>query len=77
MASIWDNNLSQLQNLKMAMVEAEQLIDSRGLNDEIKSFLSKIRNGKATLEDIFSTDNKILNWIKKENLQSKMYVSLK
>lgn len=76
-AKIWDNNLSQLQGMKMAMDEAEQLIDSLGLDDEIKSFLSKIRNGKATLEDIFSADDKILNWIRKENLQSKMYVSLK
>ena len=76
-AKIWDNNLSQLQSMKMAIDEAEQLIDSLGLDDEIKSFLSKIRNGKATLEDIFSADDKILNWIRKENLQSKMYVSLK
>ena len=63
--------------MNIAINEAEQLIDSLGLDDEIKSFLSKIRNGEATLDDIFSTDNKIINWIRKENLQSKMYVSLK
>lgn len=63
--------------MKSAIDEAEKLIDSLGLDEEIKTFLSKIRNGKATLEDIFSADDKILNWIKKENLQRKMYVSLK
>ena len=76
-AKIWENSISQLQDMNIAINEAEQLIDSLGLDDEIKSFLSKIRNGEATLDDIFSTDNKIINWIRKENLQSKMYVSLK
>lgn len=76
-AKIWDNNLNQLQDMKSAIDEAEKLIDSLGLDEEIKTFLSKIRNGKATLEDIFSADDKIINWIKKENLQGKMYVSLK
>ena len=63
--------------MKMAIDEAGKLIGSLGLDEEIKTFLSKIRNGEATLEDIFSSDDKILNWIKKENLQGKMYVSLK
>ena len=76
-AKIWDNNLNQLQDMKSAIDEAEKLIDSLGLDEEIKTFLSKIRNGKATLEDIFSADDKIINWIKKENLQGKMYVSLR
>ena len=76
-AKIWENSISQLQDMNIAINEAEQLIDSLGLDDEIKSFLSKIRNGEATLDDIFSNDNKIINWIRKENLQSKMYVSLK
>lgn len=76
-AKTWDNNLNQLQDMKSAIDEAEKLIDSLGLDEEIKTFLSKIRNGKAMLEDIFSADDKILNWIKKENLQRKMYVSLK
>ena len=76
-AKIWDNNLNQVQNMKMAIDEAGKLIGSLGLDEEIKTFLSKIRNGEATLEDIFSSDDKILNWIKKENLQGKMYVSLK
>lgn len=76
-AKIWDNNLNQVQDMKMAIDEAEKLIDSLELDEEIKTFLGKIRNGKATLEDIFSADDKILNWIKKENLQGRMYVSLK
>lgn len=76
-AKIWDNNLNQVQDMKMAIDEAEKLIDSLELDEEIKNFLGKIRNGKATLEDIFSADDKILNWIKKENLQGRMYVSLK
>lgn len=74
---IWNNNLNQVQDMKMAIDEAEKLIDSLELDEEIKTFLGKIRNGKATLEDIFSADDKILNWIKKENLQGRMYVSLK
>ena len=76
-AKIWDNNLNQVQDMKMAIDEAEKLIDSLELDEEIKTFLGKIRNEKATLEDIFSADDKILNWIKKENLQGRMYVSLK
>lgn len=76
-AKIWDNDLNQFQNMKIAIDEAEKLIDSLGLDEEIKTFLSKIKNGKATLEDIFLADDKILNWIKEENLQGKMYVSLK
>lgn len=76
-AKDWENNLKQLQDMMNAISEAEILIDSLGLDEDIKAFLGKIRNGKATLRDVFSSDDKIIDWIKKENLEGKMYVSLR
>lgn len=76
-AKDWENNLKQLQDMMNAISEAEILIDSLDLDEDIKAFLGKIRNGKATLRDVFSSDDKIIDWIKKENLEGKMYVSLR
>ncbi len=76
-AKLWENDLKKLQDMKLALDEAEKLIDKLGLDEDIKTFLGKIRKGKASLADIFSDDNKILNWIKKEGLENKMIISLK
>ena len=76
-AKVWENDLKKLQDMKLAIDEAEKLIDNLGLDEDIKTFLNKIRIGKASLADIFTEDNKILNWIKKEGLENKMIISLK
>lgn len=76
-AKVWENDLKKLQDMKLAIDEAEKLIDNLGLDEDIKTFLNKIRIGKASLADIFTEDNKILKWIKKEGLENKMIISLK
>lgn len=76
-ASIWQNNDSDLLRLKIlaeALKNSSLIIERLGLDQEITSFLRKVSDKKATLDDL--TDG-VLIWIRKEGLTNKIVVSFK
>ena len=71
-AGTWDLNLLQYQKMQEGLQEANSLIESMGLDDDIRSFLQRTTDGKATLFDL--TD-KVLQWIREEKLENKIRIS--
>ena len=60
------HNHTMSQNLSQAIYDVEHLEDELKLNEDIKSFISKVINGTARISDI---NEEIVSWINKENLQ--------
>ena len=54
--------------------KAEELLKEMRFDDEIKDFLIKVRDKKATLIDITPS---ILEWIHAENIADKVSLSIK
>ncbi len=71
-ASAWESNSQQLESMKKGLDEAEDLILSLGLDEEIKTFLQNTTDGKATLKDL---NDKVLKWIRDEGLENKIRIS--
>ena len=71
-ASMWDASVDTLMTLKDAIVQANQLIQSLNLDQEVITFLGKITSGKATLADL---NENVLQWMKEEQLLSKIKLS--
>ncbi|NYB74951.1 hypothetical protein HZF24_12455 [Sedimentibacter hydroxybenzoicus DSM 7310] len=71
-AEIWDTNVKKYQTMNTGLNEADQLIASLGLDDGIISFLQNTNAGRATLKDL---DDKVLAWIRDEQLESKIRIS--
>ncbi|MST52779.1 hypothetical protein [Hornefia butyriciproducens] len=68
-AEIWGDDKDKLSNLKDALSEAKTLIQSLNLDDGIISFLTKMNAGQATINDL---DEIVLDWIRKEGLESRI-----
>lgn len=68
----WDTNVKKYQTMNTGLVEANQLIARLGLDDEIIDFLQKANAGDANLNDL---DDKVLKWIKEEQLESRIRIS--
>lgn len=51
---------------------AESVINSLDLDDDVVNFLKKVNSGRANLLDL---NDKIIDWLKKENLQGKIKLS--
>lgn len=73
-AANWNKTIENYDYLKQGISEADKILDELGLEEdsEILSFLKLVSDGKATIMDL--TDD-ILEWIKKENLADKIYIS--
>lgn len=71
-AETWSTDVSVFKAMIRGLESADQLITNLGLNEEIISFLKNMNQGRATLNDL---SDEVLNWIKKEKLQSKIRVS--
>jgi hypothetical protein len=71
-AENWDTNVKKYQTMNTGLNEADQLITSLGLDDGIISFLQNTNAGLATLKDL---DDKVLAWIRDEQLESKIRIS--
>lgn len=68
----WDINPKQFMDMQEGLDDANQLIISLGLDDEIKAFLKNTTDGKATLKDL---NDRVLSWIREENLEGKIRIS--
>ncbi len=71
-AENWDTDVKKYQTMNTGLNEADQLIASLGLDDGIISFLQNTNAGRATLKDL---DDKVLAWIRDEQLESKIRIS--
>lgn len=71
-AANWNLGEANYETLIAGIDSAELLIKGLGLEDEIILFLKKTNSNKATLEDL---NEKVLKWIKEENLEKKIRIS--
>lgn len=71
-AEPWTVDLSILDSLKKAIENADTLITSLNMDQEIVLFLTKMTSGKATVADL---NEKVLIWIKQEGVESKIKLS--
>jgi len=71
-AENWDTDVKKYQKMSTGLNEADQLIASLGLDNEIISFLQNTNAGRATLKDL---NDKVLVWIREERLESKIRIS--
>lgn len=71
-AETWNTDINIFKTMMLGLESADQLIADLGLNQEIILFLQNMNQGRARLTDL--TD-KVLNWLKEENLESKIRLS--
>lgn len=65
----WSDSKSTLKKLKAALDEASELIHALNIDDRIILFLTKMNSRQASLADL---DHTVLEWIKKENLETRV-----
>lgn len=73
----WDFKQDNLDKMEKGLQEADEIINSLGFGEdgaEILVFLKKVASGKASVYDL-TTD--ILNWLKENNMTSKLAVSFR
>lgn len=68
-AKKWTDNLETLAGLKSAMDNAEELITSLDMDQDIVDFLGKMNQGRVTLCDLNDT---ILTWLEREGLKKRV-----
>ena len=68
------NDIDKVRLLAAGVLEADQILEGLGLNDEIMNFLDKVSEGNATLLDL--SDN-LVKWINSENLSDKFTIAFK
>lgn len=70
----WDYKQENLDMMAKGIVEADDIIRSLGLIDEVTEFFEKVVAGKAHIGDLTS---KIISWIEGKNLSSKLRINFK
>ena len=72
-AATWNTTVDNYNYLNQGIAEADKILEDLdlGKDSEILAFLKLVSEGKATL---LSITDKILDWLKKENLTSKIYL---
>jgi len=65
------NDIDKVRLLAAGVLEADQILEGLGLNDEIMKFLDKVSEGNATVLDL--SDN-LVKWINGENLSDKFTI---
>lgn len=71
-AESWTLDINVYQKLSKSLESANELIDGLSLDQDIVTFLRNMNSGKATLKDL---SDKILNWIKEEDLSGRIKLS--
>lgn len=71
-AEVWELNVKNFEKMSEGLDDADQLIISLGLDDEIIVFLQNTNLGRATLQDL---NDKVLTWIRNEELEEKIRIS--
>ena len=71
-AEIWNTDIKSFKKMREGLDDADQLIISLGLDDDIIAFLANTNSGKATLKDL---NDKVLAWIRHEKLEGKIRIS--
>jgi hypothetical protein len=71
-AEVWVTDKNKFVSLKSAMDNADSLIQSLSIDQEIVFFLTCMTAGKATIEDL---NENVLAWIHKESLEGKIKLS--
>ena len=69
-----DENADLLDNYFKACHQADEYRQSMNFDDEIETFLRKVSNRMATLDDITP---KVMEWIEKEEFKTKIGLSIK
>ena len=69
---IWTVNTSDYKTMSVSLADAKTMIAGLSLDQNIISFLQKMNNGKATVEDL---DEKVMNWLKNESLEKRVRLS--
>ena len=73
----WDFKQDNLDKMEKGLQEADEIINSLGFGEdgaEILVFLKKVASGKAGVHDLTPD---ILNWLKENNMTSKLAVSFR
>lgn len=70
--SNWTTNIGDFKTMDKTLSEAKNLIDGLGLDQQIITFLQKMKNGKATVSDL---DDNVLHWLKEESLDRRVKLS--
>lgn len=68
----WDYKQENLDMMAKGIVEADDIIQSLGLIDEVTEFFEKVVAGKAHIGDLTP---KIISWIEEKNLSSKLRIN--
>lgn len=70
----WPLTQESIDSYKEARQKADELLKGMKFDDEIRDFLIKVRDRKATLTDITPS---ILEWIQSENIADKVSLSIR
>ena len=73
----WDFKQDNLDKMEKGLQEADEIINSLGFGEdgaEILVFLKKVASGKASVHDLTPD---IFNWLKENNMTSKLAVSFR
>jgi len=70
----WPLSQESIDSYKEARQKADDLLKEMNFDDEIRDFLIKVRDKKATLTDITPS---ILEWIQSENISDKVSLSIR
>lgn len=70
----WPLTQESIDSYKVARQKADDLLKEMKFDDEIRDFLVKVRDRKATLTDITPS---ILEWIQSENIADKVSLSIR
>ena len=70
----WPLTQESIDSYKVARQKADDLLKEMKFEDEIRDFLVKVRDRKATLTDITPS---ILEWIQSENIADKVSLSIR
>ena len=70
----WDYKQENLDMMAKGIIEADDIIQSLGLIDEVTEFFEKVVAGKAHIGDLTP---RIISWIEGKNLSSKLRINFK
>ena len=70
--STWTTSIGDYKTMEKSLLDAKALINELGLDQQIIAFLQKMNSGKATVTDL---DDKVLQWLKTESLESRVKLS--
>ena len=70
----WEFKKSNLDKMEKGLSEAESILESLGLTDEVTEFLKKVVLGKANVNDLTPD---VLSWLTDKNMSSKLAISFR